>query len=101
MTLSLDLWQVISLLVTLVGAFFGIGKMLLGQFSRRIEERLGELSEESKNWRVLEIKLAEQRAHMSEHYVRREDYIRGQSVIEAKLDAVFTKMEQLKSRGEP
>ena len=33
------------------------------------------------------------------HYVRREDYIRGQSVIEAKLDALGSKLEAAQLRA--
>ena len=33
------------------------------------------------------------------HYVRREDYIRGQSVIEAKLDGVADKLEKAQLRA--
>ncbi len=32
-------------------------------------------------------------------YVRREDYIRGQTVIEAKLDALYSKLETVQLQG--
>ena len=38
-------------------------------------------------------------AHLPLEYVRREDYVRGQSVIEAKLDALYHKIELLQLRG--
>ncbi|MBJ3229777.1 hypothetical protein JGB83_23460, partial [Salmonella enterica subsp. enterica serovar Stanley] len=33
------------------------------------------------------------RADLPLHYVRREDYLRGQAVLEAKLDALYSKIE--------
>ena len=33
------------------------------------------------------------------HYVRREDYIRGQSVIESKLDGLALKIENVQLRA--
>lgn len=36
---------------------------------------------------------------MALQYVRREDYIRGQSVVEAKLDGLAVKIENLQLRG--
>ena len=38
-------------------------------------------------------------AELPVHYVRREDYVRGQSVIEAKLDALFSKLEVVQIKG--
>ena len=38
-------------------------------------------------------------ADMPLHYVRREDYVRGQTVIEAKLDAMYNKLEVVQLKG--
>ncbi|CAH5052789.1 hypothetical protein AI2839V1_0243 [Enterobacter cloacae] len=43
----------------------------------------------------LEREFLEFRADLPLHYVRREDYLRGQAIIEAKLDAVYNKIEFL------
>jgi hypothetical protein len=33
------------------------------------------------------------------HYVRREDYVRNQTVIEAKLDALALRLENVRLKG--
>ena len=88
-----------GLALTLLGALVGIGKWLLGQFGQRMDERFSLLAEDAKAWRQQEIKLMELRTHVSEHYVRREDYVRNQSVIEAKLDALAAKLDLTKLQG--
>ena len=49
--------------------------------------------EESGQWQRLEREMLNLKAELPVNYVRREDYIRGQSVIEAKLDALAGKIE--------
>ena len=39
------------------------------------------------------------KADMPIHYVRREDYVRGQVIIEAKLDALYNKLEVVHLKG--
>ena len=40
------------------------------------------------------------KAEMPVQYVRREDYIRGQSVLEAKLDGLVIKLENVQLRAQ-
>lgn len=44
-------------------------------------------------WQRVERELLTLKADMPIHYVRREDYIRGQSTLEAKVDGVGMKLE--------
>ena len=90
---------VAGLFIAMLGGFAGIGKWLLGQFQRRIDDRFALLAEDTKQWRHLERDLLSLRAELPQHYVRREDYIRGQSVLEAKMDALYSKMETVR-RGD-
>jgi len=90
-----------GLLLTLLGALVGIGKWLLGQFGQRMDERFSLLAEDAKAWRQQEIKLMELRSHVSENYVRREDWVRSQSVVEAKLDALAAKLELMQAQASP
>lgn len=46
----------------------------------------------------LQTQLLELKAELPIHYVRREDYIRGQTVIEAKLDGLAVRMENMRLR---
>jgi hypothetical protein len=54
--------------------------------------------EEASQWQRVERELMSLKAEMPLNYVRREDYIRGQSVIEAKLDGLATKLENAQLR---
>lgn len=89
-----------GLLLAFLGAVAGIGRWLLAQFQRRIDDRFSLLAEDTKQWRAIERDLLMLRAELPQHYVRREDYIRGQSVLEAKMDALYSKMEVVRSRGD-
>ncbi len=90
-----------GLALTLLGALVGIAKWLLGQFGQRMDERFSLLAEDAKAWRQQEIKLMELRSHVSENYVRREDWIRSQSVVEVKLDALAAKLELMQAQASP
>ena len=121
MTLQIDFWQLLGLLLSGLGALWGVLKHGLVQSQRHIDERLalqdtareahhkalaGRLDgieavnrEEAAQWQRIERDLLKMQAEMPLHYVRREDYIRGQSVIEAKLDALGSKLEAAQLRA--
>jgi hypothetical protein len=64
---------------------------------RHLDARMRDISENQKQnkeeWIKMERSLLELRAELPLQYVRREDYIRGQSVLETKLDAIVVKFE--------
>lgn len=115
MMIELELWHLISLAISFLGASAAAGKLLLAQTQRHLDARFEaqedarsayheELTrrlnvmesvarEEAGQWQRIERDLLRLQADMPLHYVRREDYIRGQSVIEAKLDALGNKIE--------
>lgn len=121
MQITLDLWHVISLAVAFLGASAGAGKLLLTQTQRHLDDRFNAQEaartanhdqvsrrldsmetaarEEMGNWQRIERDLLRMQAELPLHYVRREDYIRGQTVIEAKLDALYSKLETVQMRG--
>lgn len=78
---------------------FGAGKLLLSQIEKRLNERFEALElarrESETGWAKLEREFLEFRGELPLHYVRRDDYLRGQAVIEAKLDALYNKIELL------
>ncbi len=120
MQVTLDLWHVISLAVSFFGASAAAGKLLLSQTQRHLDERFNSQEsaraanheqvsrrldgmeaaarEESGNWARIERDLLAMKADLPLHYVRREDYIRGQSVIESKLDGLALKIENVQLR---
>jgi transketolase len=121
MMIELQLWHLISLLISFLGFAFGCMKFLLVQFSRQQEKQFAAMEsrrregqahwderftkietgqrEAAHEWSRLERNLLELKADLPVQYVRREDYIRGQSVLEAKLDALYAKLEIILTRG--
>ncbi|PAT41201.1 hypothetical protein CK623_02880 [Vandammella animalimorsus] len=115
MTLQIEFTWLVGLLLTFFGAAAGIGKLLLSQHQRHQDRRFNELergnhklqtdlakrldsietASHSQAERVhqLERDLLRFQAELPMQYVRREDYIRGQSTIEAKLDSLAGKLE--------
>lgn len=123
MTLQIEFTWLVGLLLTFFGAAAGVGKLLLGQHQRHQDRRNADLEnavkslqgslssrldsieassrEESARIHALERELLQHKAEMPLHYVRREDYIRGQSVIEAKLDGLALRIENQSLKGGP
>lgn len=110
MLLQLDTWQVILLISMVLGAFVGLLKLLMGQQLKHIDasfssqnKRLDAIEQASKDestqWQRVERELMGLKAELPVAYVRRDDYIRGQSVLEAKLDGLATKIENAQLRG--
>lgn len=121
MTVQLEIWQLITLGITLFAGFAGAGKALLGQTQRHLDERFqiqedgrkanheatqtrlnaieAVSREEASQWQRVERELLSLKAELPLHYVRREDYIRGQSVIESKLDGLAAKFENAQLRN--
>ena len=77
MTLQVEFWTVVSFLLTFMGFVGGLAKWLFSKAEERQTARFASL---------------EQSLQQSASNCR-EDYIRGQTVIEAKLDALYNKLE--------
>lgn len=121
MSVQLELWQLITLLVAFIGGCAGVGKVLLAQMQQHLDSRFEAQEqlrltyheqlktrldgievagrEEAAQWQRVERDLMLLRAELPAQYVRREDYIRGQSVIEAKLDGLALKFENVLLKG--
>jgi len=121
MNIELQFWQLILLLLAFFGFVAGAGRLLLAQIDKRLDlrfellesarqagakhwdERFGSIlsqqKEDTESVRRLERDLMGLRAELPERYVRREDYIRGQTVIEAKLDSLALRMENIHLKG--
>ncbi len=121
MTVQLELWQLITLLIAFFTAVWGFGKVLMTQFNKLLDVRFKAQDEARESGsKVLrdkldvhlqqEMRTAEQlkalerdfllwKADMPVMYVRREDYVRNQTVIEAKLDAVALRIENIQLKG--
>ena len=103
MTVQLEAWHVVSLVIALITAFWAIAKLLMTQAQKHQDQRFdvieSRIANEAGHWDRMERDLLTLKAELPLQYVRREDYIRGQSVIEAKLDGLATKFENALLRG--
>ncbi|KPA91381.1 hypothetical protein PF66_02264 [Pseudomonas asplenii] len=105
-TVELPVWQLISIGVGLVGALMALLKLLVAAIERRLDQRFAlmdgrfeELAKDSDRLRQVELGLEKLRGEMPLHYVRREDFVRNQTIIEAKLDSLALKLENVQLRG--
>lgn len=105
-TITLELWQVITLLIAMVGAFFTLARMLLSGTTRQIDEKFKVLGEhlakqdsaalrQDETMRRLERDLMDMRAELPRDYVRREDYTQAIATILTKIDAMGLRFEQV------
>ncbi len=107
MNIQVDFWQLISFGITLLTGFAGIivgaGRIIARQFENRINERFDVLQKareaEAQGITSLERQFLQFQADMPLHYVRREDYVRGQTIVEAKLDGLATKIDNVQLRA--
>lgn len=121
MTVQVEFWQLLTLLLAFFGFVAGGAKVLFSQIDRRLDERFQALEnarkmadtamqatlnrhaeEEQKvvaRLQALDRDFLQWKAELPLQYVRREDYIRNQTVIEAKLDAVALRLENWQLKG--
>lgn len=121
MILELEPWQLVSLLVSVLGSLAGLFWRVMGQYdarmaarfeameeghrrssatwSKHFDEVLERLNREADGMQRLEKDFLRFQAELPLHYVRREDYVRNQTVIEAKLDALASKLEAIQING--
>lgn len=121
MTVQLEIWHLVMLLVFFFGAVGAFAKALGAQIDKRLDEKF-KAQEEAREAGAkalrdhidryialgdrtatqvtnLERDFLKWQADLPVHYVRREDYVRGQTVIEAKLDALYNKLEVVQMKG--
>ena len=119
--MQMDLSTAIGLLGVFATIITGLVKLLLAQFEKRLGERFAAQDEArkaaTKHWEEsfakvldrqekdaqalaqLERSFLKFQAELPVNYVRREDWVRGQSVIEAKLDGLALKFENILLKG--
>lgn len=86
--ITIEFWQAVGFLLGFLGVCFTFGKILLSQFQTQLNERNKQQDKLGERIESLARKQADLDATLPINYVRREDYIRNQTVIEAKLDTV-------------
>lgn len=104
-----DVIALIAIVLTLITGYWALAKFIGRLFTEHLDTKFAALdqrltriedSEKENGAQVskFERDLLNLRAELPEKYVRREDYVRGQSVIEAKLDALFLRLEKVQLR---
>lgn len=91
MTIQVDFWQLVSLLLGFIGTLATFSKILLKQLDSRLEhqnDRVGKL----------ETQLNEFITKLPLDYQRREDAIRFETTLNAKLDAIGSRIEHIIER---
>lgn len=107
MTLHLETWHVISLVLTLGGMFFGAGKLFFSRFEDSMKERDKTLfdvvdklekgqNQHAKELHRLETDMLKMQADLPKTYVHKDDFNRAFTVVDAKLDKIW---EKLPKRG--
>lgn len=105
---------IISVALAIIGGYWGLAKLLISQTIKQLDARFSQQdaarNKAQEHWelrftqiealaRSNERDLLTMRGDLPNLYVRREDYIRGQTVIESKLDALYSKLEVVQIQG--
>lgn len=114
MQLQIEMWQLVTGMISVIVAYalvvWAFGTILVKQFKEQLGMRFDTIQADIKSRASEEAQVANQlrefekeflifQRDMPLQYVRREDYIRGQTVIESKLDAVYSKLEVVQIQG--
>lgn len=105
MNLQLETWHVITLIFTVIGAFFTLFKLMLGQQLRHIDAafssqnaRLEKIElanrEEATNWQRAERELLLLKADLPLNYVRRDDFVQAIGGISTRIDNFALRVER-------
>lgn len=120
--IQIDFWQLVGMAGGVIAALFSAGWVLVNvivkQFTARLDDRFSAqeklreqrdealnvrfkaleaaIKQEGEGWRQVERELLELKALLPVEYTRREDAIRQEVVIHAKLDALAVKIDALR-----
>lgn len=115
MMLQIEFWQLVSLCFTGLGLFAGVLWKLVTeglkqakanqslsqeQVLKRLDAIDSSNREVAQKYDSLDRDVMQLKLELAKEYVRREDYILGQAVLEAKLDKVYEKLEVVQLKGE-
>ncbi len=88
MTIQVDLWHLMGLLAGFISTLATFGLVLIKQIDARIDHQNDRIS-------ALEKTLNEAISRFPLEYQRREDAIRFETILNAKLDAIGNRIERL------
>ncbi len=108
MSINLDPYQVFMIAATLLAAFFGLAKLVTRQILESSNEKLSAFKEIKDSIKELtqsinntEQDLLKIKLDIAQQYVRRDDFVRLEAAISAKLDSLSDKLDHLRERGNP
>lgn len=93
--INIEFWQLFGFLLSFLGVCWGFGKMLLAQFQAQQDERQKQQERLQGKVESMEKQLGEFNASLPMTYVLRDDYIRNQVVLEAKIDNMTEKLTEI------
>lgn len=110
MTVQLETWHVITLLITLSGSLAAYARLFLSRVERsfvesdqRLEHGLRQINDslgkEREEIRRIDRQLLELKAELPREYVAKSDFVRSFTVVEAKLDSLADKIGNLRNGG--
>lgn len=91
--MTIGLGELITVGIALIGAIWGLLTVVFRQFEKHLTKQFEALEEDAKQWAQLERDFLVFQRDLPLNYVRREDYVRNQTVIESKLDSLALKLE--------
>lgn len=95
-------WGLFTALAGLVAAWsllqIGYMRWMFQRYTTDIDTKLNGISEVKEKNHILELQIADLRADLPLCYVRKEDFIRNEVTINAKLDRIYDRVES--RRGE-
>lgn len=105
MRIELELWHVLVMLMTVIGAFWALAQMLIKASQDHIGEKFGAMTElikgqsemirgQGDDMRRIERDLMGLKAELPRDYVRREDYTQTIATIMTKIDHATLLMQQ-------
>lgn len=101
--MQMDFTQAVGWAISLIGVacsvFLFLVKLLLNQMEKRLGERFSTQEKEIAKLAHLEREFLRFQAELPMQYVHRQDYVRNQTVIEAKLDGLRDKLEVVQLKG--
>lgn len=104
---------IVTVVATIVGGYYALALLVVKQFKADLDERFKaqeaarlegrkawdeRLARVEADYRALERRFLEHLAELPEKYQRREDTIRFETVINAKLDALYSEMRLISER---
>ena len=105
MTIDLDAYQVFMIAATSLAAFFGLGKLIAKQTLVHLSEKLETLKEVKQdiknlatNLQTTERDLLRIKSDIAQQYVRRDDFVRFETHITSKLDALGDKIDNFREQ---